>query len=762
MIIGEKRPETISPDRVTPSIRATTSYRRSYRRAGPGGGLPGRSAAGGKAVFCAVFGSQWILILLLAVLSAAPAQGQIGPGPGGDQASLVGPRLDRPTGRSKAAGLDHPALLKVSSHLRAARRQLLEGEPVASVRRALPGLTWVEDQVEVEVRLERLTPSLLAQLRSAGLEVRFASDRHARLVGRVDPARLDEIAAFEAVATIHPLYGFTTWAGSVDNQADASIRTDLARSTFGVDGTGIEVGVLSDSFNSVIGGTVSGTGCARTLTGSSSQGSGDLPPSVRLLDNGAGGTDEGAGMAELIYDLVPGADLAFHTAGASETEFASGIDDLRTCGADVIVDDVIFFAEPMFQDGPVAQAAQAAFDAGLPYFSSAGNTATFGVDETFQDSQSADGVSLGDDFHDFGGGDRFAEIVVPGGGCGVRLVLQWNDPFDGTLGPGAADDLDLYLCTSTNPADCIFSSTSAQGCSLGSGVQAGDPLEILSVVNNGGAAAPIYAAVDEFCGGEDAHFRIAVFGIGCSVTGYGFEAGIYDRAQIYGHAAAEGAEAVAAIFYGEIDSGGSLDSPAGQIDVEPFSSLGGDLPFYFDGSGDPLAGAPVTRFKPEIAAPDGTNTTFFGADIGFDADSDPNFFGTSAAAPHAAALAALLLDASPDLAPNGVRQVLRASARDAETPGVDPLSGYGLVDALDAVQTVSTTGSGCVPVLDLEEQEIVGTQFFRACDTINAGPSFVVQGAADLTFRAGQRIVLESGFSVESGASFVAEIDPSL
>ena len=69
--------------------------------------------------------------------------------------------------------------------------------------------------------------------------------------------------------------------------------------------------------------------------------------------------------------------------------------------------------------------------------------------------------------------------------------------------------------------------------------------------------------------------------------------------------------------------------------LESFSSQGG-VPILFDVSGNAL-GVPEVREKPEIVAPDGTNTSFFYSDTLLD-DADetpetfPNFFGTSAAA----------------------------------------------------------------------------------------------------------------------------------
>src|SRR5262249_39824185 len=74
---------------------------------------------------------------------------------------------------------------------------------------------------------------------------------------------------------------------------------------------------------------------------------------------------------------------------------------------------------------------------------------------------------------------------------------------------------------------------------------------------------------------------------------------------------------------------------------EDYSSPG---PSYilFDSDGNRLA-QQIVRQKPDVAASTNVNTTFLSSDSTRDADTFPNFGGTSAAAPHAAAIAALVL-----------------------------------------------------------------------------------------------------------------------
>jgi hypothetical protein len=63
--------------------------------------------------------------------------------------------------------------------------------------------------------------------------------------------------------------------------------------------------------------------------------------------------------------------------------------------------------------------------------------------------------------------------------------------------------------------------------------------------------------------------------------------------------------------------------------------------------------------------------------------------GTSAAAPNAASVAILMLQKNPNLTPLEIYSILENTAIDMNTPGFDFDSGYGLIDALGAVDAAS-------------------------------------------------------------------------
>ena len=113
----------------------------------------------------------------------------------------------------------------------------------------------------------------------------------------------------------------------------AQVQQALDESGLSVNGTGIKVGVLSDSFNDLGG-------------AAADEADGALPPAsdIQVLkDLASGGTDEGRAMMQIIHDIAPGASLAFYTAFDSEQDFANGILALAAAGCKVIVDDVELF-----------------------------------------------------------------------------------------------------------------------------------------------------------------------------------------------------------------------------------------------------------------------------------------------------------------------------------------------------------------------------------------------------------------------------------
>ena len=129
------------------------------------------------------------------------------------------------------------------------------------------------------------------------------------------------------------------------------------------------------------------------------------------------------------------------------------------------------------------------------------------------------------------------------------------------------------------------------------------------------------------------------------------------------------------------------------LQLETFSSIGG-TPILFDISGNRLQPAEI-RSKPNVVGPDGGSTTFFYSSDS-DGDGFPDFFGTSASAPHVAAVAALMLEANPGLLPLDIYSAMESTAVDMDDPGtsgfdtgVDFATGHGFVQADAAIASVS-------------------------------------------------------------------------
>ena len=593
---------------------------------------------------------------------------------------------------------------------------------------------------------------------------------------RVPVSALGKLAADPALRYARaPLATTEALPAKAVSQGDVSLRANVARTRFAVNGAGITVGVMSDSFACNPPAFQPG---APTSSKDQDVSNDELPSSVTILKDGAcpDGSDEGRAMAQLIHDVAPASPIAFHTAFESELDFAEGIIRLRDAGADVIVDDVRYFAEPFFSDGMVAQAVDivAANGNGVPYFSSAGNAAREAYDSTYRPvdvltnagSNLNGGAAVLRRFHDFdpGPGIQVLQpvVVTPDGGAGVIIFsFQWDQPhktatsyalkkagLDVTKAKGATTDLDIVVFDNKGHVvrRCPPGVSKGITCQIAGDRNVGGDAVDLSVIYYAGPPkeAQLFFVGFVYSGGDaEAVSRVKYTWIQSQgsfsildvpgLRGFPTFSGTS-----YGHSNAAGNIAVgAASWYATVpfSNSGTVPpndkDPSNPIDLSAcvpaclndFSSAGG-IPILFDKFGNRLA-RPVVRRVPSVTGPDGGNTSFFFSDSSYDDDDGdgsnspfstfvsatldlpgdeyPNFFGTSASAPHVAAVAALMLDRNPVLTQASVRRLLERSAATrpitkrftSDRPLVTtPIptgdynydAGVGLVDAVLAVQ----------------------------------------------------------------------------
>jgi len=583
------------------------------------------------------------------------------------------------------------------------------------------------DDVLTDVVLRSHSADLAERIESTGGIVRSISEKYLRASVLVSSeAEAAAIGALPEVRWVSVDYGARRNVGSVTSRAvEALDVTPIAGAPNNLDGAGQTIGILSDSFartNDVVdgdtttnGSSISGSGNSSpvTLRNTTPQDSGDLPSTVVLRrDDGtpsSGGSliDEGAAMAELVHDLAPEANIAFYSAFVSFDEFAAGIDDLCTssgsggAGSTVLVDDILYFAELMYQPDIISQAVSDCVSTGVPYFSSAGNNgdSAFRLDytdvDTGDNNDSGAPTAVDGDFHDWdsGAGTDSTMGIDLDDGEGFIVVLQWNQPalsVPANPSNGPEIDLDAYLFTSGGS----LITGSAEDQEAGDSSSGMDPVEIFSYTNTSGSGQTVLLGIDHFAGsrttipqdgGTDLEFRLVFNEIGSPVYEYP-----PSGPAMYGHALADGGVSVAAVpwweapFFDPVNEGNTTS-----IDPEPFTSRGGTIPFFFNADGS-FSSTTVT--EPDLAAVDANNTTFFGqnnATPSLDGEDDgfPNFFGTSAAAPNAAAVAALLLQYSDGVTPADLQNVLEMTATDVTgdraAVGDDDVTGAGLIDADD-------------------------------------------------------------------------------
>lgn len=526
------------------------------------------------------------------------------------------------------------------------------------------------------------TDSLAAALAAIGGSSIVSYADHVSAV--VPFAAIDDAAAIESLRFADVVFA-TRANAAITNQADIAFLADAARGRFGVDGTGIRVGVISDSFD-VLGGYAFDVA------------TGALPAGVQVLKEGprytqdgeVAGTDEGRAMAQLVHSIAPGAELFFASSEGGPASFADSITQLAAAGCQIIVDDITEGGVPWFQDGIVAQAVNTVVeDFGVAYFTSAGN---FARNSYAADFRPIDAMSLADlpeelasvpglVLHDFDPGpgvDVFQRVTIPDGTSSLTLRLQWDQPWG-----ASQSDVDLFVYA----ADGITLLERLEGSHQLNGnpeLVAAFPIvpgvdQVQVVIANAGGEVPTFVKYLTY------HTDLQVEYATASST-------------IIGHANSATGAAVGASFYFRTPA--YREAPA---QLAPSSSWGG-TPILFAEDGTRLETAEL-REQPRFVAPNFGNTSFFGQDV--DSDGLPNFSGTSAAAPNAAAVAALMWQLAPTLSADQIIATLEATAIDMLEAGYDPATGHGLIQAEAALARV---GGGSISGTVFEDLDRNGRQ----------------------------------------------------
>jgi hypothetical protein len=580
--------------------------------------------------------------------------------------------------------------------------------------------------VQVYLLVSQVTDDALDELRAAGVTIEIPDAAHHRIQARVPASRLEVVASLPGVNFVRlPNYARHR-TGAVETEGDAILHAAQARSQYTVDGSGVKVGVISDGIKGVFQKGCTNCGAATAgpipsgdlpdatgvrnasgvltsstggIVGRSFQANSDLEglPSGACAFAGAGA--EGTALLEIVHDIAPAAELSFANAD-TDVAFNQAVNFLAGSN-DVVTDDLGFYGEA--SDGSSAVSSNTAAALNNPanqiraYVTSNGNSgdehyigtyANSGVDGTtisglattghlhlFQSSgDTTDVLNLGPQPYNL--------ISLPNNGE-AAIFLTWDDPFG-----KSANNYDLYLVKQSN-GQIVARSTDVQ-----SGSQ--DPVEIIDYTNTGADDFFRIVVQNVHDQAQPKNLNLFSFAPECAAAGPRLLANGHHERHNYNTAtrsmAAQsdaGGTPVSVISVGAICSASAAARGvfAGSAAPDESCNDGSNSTIEFFSSQGPTIDG---RTKPDIAGIDGVSVTAAGA-------FDSPFFGTSAAAPHVAGIAALALQAAPcllsgkpgALGVNDARAKLRGMLVNNAVPlgaGVpNNTFGYGRADAAASV-----------------------------------------------------------------------------
>ena len=576
----------------------------------------------------------------------------------------------------------------------------------------LANLREVPGVVDVQVNLAPAT---------AVVDKELTEEEKALLADAIGEAKEEEKAAQNAEGRAE--------CRSIPAVANGPLKVTQARQQWGVDGTGVTVGIISDTYNED---PYAVTTAAEDVRAGLLPGNGNpcgYTQKVKVLNRGDAPdylrNDEGRAMAQIVHGIAPGASLVVATIGQSQEETAQNIADLMGAGADVIVDDIFWSGEPNYQKGVISKQVDKAKASGIGYFTSSGNNN--GVQAVKASSpdvgypigrhqsnkyvptacpswvRKPEGATKIDclDFSPNGSGVPYGltrGTVPQGQGYAwlgsFRHVLAWSEPVNGVKtslqlqyyamwedqgtkktcfgGASAAEDPSspTRLALWTEAMNCTPMTQSGYDAAL----------VVVRDISKSGYGSP-QIQITPFSPSEEARPAWRQF--------YKTEGNNVFQGSQYGHDGDGSSWSVAAApFY----------APAV---VENYSSLGSNEQWFEPVNGSKVSPAlpkKVTPDVPVLLGLDGILTSFFGSPYCSMDGCTFGFYGTSAAAPTAAAVAALALEKDPYLSPDTLLQFMQETAdKNVANPykvsgtAAGWVTGAGLIDAQSFLTKVASS-----------------------------------------------------------------------
>ncbi|WP_460775381.1 S8 family serine peptidase [Microbacterium sp. GXF7504] len=564
----------------------------------------------------------------------------------------------------------------------------------------------------------------------------------------VDPALLDDLAALPGVLAVAPVLAPTvgstqaTTAGMTaapaasgpgaacrefPSDAVGPLAVDIARETFGVDGSGVTIGILSDSFAAADPEGPQGDIASGLLPGPGNPCGFDT--AVTVLEDGAG-NDEGRAMAQLVHAIAPGATIMFHTANGGSHAMADAIVELAEAGADVIVDDVGYTDEPRYQQGVISAAVLSVQASGVAFYSAVGNDNVVGRQgsstgraigawetDAFRGTACPGWVEVPTtlvaweclDFDPSGAGDP-TDTLVFDGAASPTVMVSWAEPQYGVASlviPQLYVDEQLVSTPMLLQGDLPVV---LAGTGTGRTVQGDVDLVVIRAKIGPASSSPaVWTAFWD--GGRQLAAREHDTSTGTDRVGL----------RAMGHAADGSAIGVAAASWRTPDLPETFTSPgAPDIVFEPVAFGPDALPVP-----SPAYPVPLSVPGPQIASVDGNRTSFFGSSETVDGETEWFFYGTSAAAPNAAAVHALAMEYAPQATADEISRAAFATARTMRNPLAssvtdEELFGAGLIDAhalLGQLPPHAVTGLGATALSDssiaVEWDAVAGATGYR-------------------------------------------------